>query len=42
MVLVIDSFVKLLENVHNKTKLSIRLPRSITNFFSYNIGLKQG
>ena len=37
-----SSFAKLLESMYNKTKPSIRLPRSITDFFSSNIGLKQG
>ena len=37
-----SSFVKFLENMYYKTKLSIRLPRDITNFSSSNIGLKQG
>ena len=37
-----SNFVSLLRNMHEKTKLSVRLPRSITEFFSSNVGLKQG
>ena len=40
--LISSSFVKLLVNMYYKTKLSIRLPRAITNFLSSSIGLKQG
>ena len=36
------NFVSLLKNMYEKTKLSVRLPRGITDFFPSNIGLKQG
>ena len=31
-----------MKNVHKKIKLSVRLPRGITEFFPANEGLKQG
>ena len=36
------NFVSLLKNMYEKTKLSVRLPRDITEFFPSNVGLKQG
>ena len=36
------NFVSLLKNMYEKTKLSVRLPRGITEFFPSNVGLKQG
>ena len=36
------NFVSLLKNIYEKTKLSVRLPRGITEFFPSNVGLKQG
>ena len=36
------NFVSLLKNMYEKTKLSVRLPRGITEFFPSNIELKQG
>ena len=32
----------MLRNLHEKTKLSVRLPRGIAEFFPSNVGLKQG
>ena len=37
-----DLVQTLLENIYGKTKLSVRLPRGITEFFPSNVGLKQG
>ena len=36
------NFVSLLKNIYEKTKLSVHLPRVITEFFPSNVGLKQG
>ena len=36
------NFVSLLRNMHEKSKLSVRLPSGITEFFPSNVGLKQG
>ena len=36
------NFVSLLKNMYEKTKLSVCLPRGVTEFFSSNVGLKQG
>ena len=32
-------FVSLLRNMYEKTKLNVRLPRGITEFFPSNVGL---
>ena len=36
------NFASLLKNIYEKTKLSVCLPRGITEFFPSNVGLKQG
>ena len=36
------NFVSLFRNMYEKTKLSVRLPRGITESFPSNVGLKQG